>query len=159
MSSSAIHVRLAGAPDLAAVVALERTTAEAPHWTEAEYAAIVASSASTVRRCLFVAQTASELTGFAVGKVIGKGPEASAELESVAVAAEARRSGVGRALCVAVIDWCRAQGAVEMELEVRASSAGAIALYTGLGFVEVGRRPGYYAEPKDDAVLMRLELA
>jgi ribosomal-protein-alanine N-acetyltransferase len=46
-----------------------------------------------------------------------------------------------------------------MELEVRASSAGAIALYTGLGFVEAGRRPGYYAEPKDDAVLMRLELA
>ncbi len=159
MSASGIHVRLAGAPDLAAVVELERTTAEAPHWAEAEYAAIVATSAGTVRRCLFVAQTASELTGFAAGKVIGKGPEASAELESVAVAAETRRSGVGRALCTAVIDWCRAQGAGSMELEVRASSAGAIALYTGLGFVAEGRRPGYYAEPKDDAVLMRLELA
>src|SRR6266702_5733449 len=106
MSASGIHVRLAGAPDLAAVVELERTTAEAPHWAEAEYAAIVATSAGTVRRCLFVAQTASELTGFAAGKVVGKGPEASAELESVAVAAETRRSGVGRALCTAVIDWC-----------------------------------------------------
>jgi ribosomal-protein-alanine N-acetyltransferase len=120
---------------------------------------MVASSASAVRRCLFIAEREGELTGFAAGKVVGKGPEASAELESVAVGAEARRSGIGRALCAAAIDWCRAQGAAEMELEVRASSAGAIALYTGLGFVEAGRRPGYYAEPKDDAVLMRLELA
>jgi ribosomal-protein-alanine N-acetyltransferase len=159
MSASGIHVRLAHAADLVTVVALERATAEAPHWAEVEYAAMVASSASAVRRCLFIAEREGELIGFAAGKVVGKGPEASAELESVAVGAEARRSGVGRALCAAAIDWCRAQGAAEMELEVRASSAGAIALYTGLGFVEAGRRPGYYAEPKDDAVLMRLELA
>jgi ribosomal-protein-alanine N-acetyltransferase len=58
-----------------------------------------------------------------------------------------------------VIDWCRAQGAEAVELEVRASSAGAIALYAGLGFVGVGRRPKYYSGPEDDAVLMRLELA
>ena len=46
-----------------------------------------------------------------------------------------------------------------MELEVRAGSAGAIGLYEGLGFVGVGRRRGYYRDPVDDAVLMRLDLA
>jgi ribosomal-protein-alanine N-acetyltransferase len=42
---------------------------------------------------------------------------------------------------------------------VRAGSAGAIALYERLGFVAVGRRPGYYRSPVEDAVLMRLEVA
>ena len=46
-----------------------------------------------------------------------------------------------------------------MELEVRAGSVGAIALYKRLGLVAVGRRPGYYRSPMEDAVLMRLEVA
>ncbi len=73
--------------------------------------------------------------------------------------AAARRVGVGRALCEAVIDWCRGQGAAAMELEVRAGGGGAIALYAGLGFVAVGQRQGYYREPVEDALLMRLEFA
>jgi len=97
--------------------------------------------------------------GFAVGKVVGIGEESSSELESVAVGSDARRMGVGRLLCIAVIDWCRAQGAAAIELEVRAGSAGAIALYEGLGFEIEGRRPRYYQAPLDDAVLMRLKLA
>ncbi len=152
-----VQVRVGGAADLAGVIALERATAEAPHWPVGEYAAIVGPQSREVRRCLFVAQDAGTLIGFAVGKVVG-GSESSAEIESVAVAAEARRRGVGRALCVAVADWCRAQGAIVMELEVRAGSAGAVALYAGLGFVVVGQRRGYYRDPVDDAVLMRLEL-
>jgi len=87
------------------------------------------------------------------------GSESSSELESVAVSSDARRAGVGRSLCAAVIEWCRTQGAAEIELEVRAGSAGAIALYLGLGFVAEGRRSGYYREPTDDGVLMRLKLA
>ena len=80
---------------------------------------------------------------------------------------------MGRALCGAVVEWCRGEGAAELELEVRAGSAGAIALYTGLGFVTMGRRAAYYrgirglagsdlagyGAPAEDALLMRLELA
>ncbi len=47
-------------------------------------------------------------------------------------------------------------------LEVRASNLAAQLFYARSGFVEVGRRPGYYAKtatkPKEDAVLMSLEL-
>lgn len=156
MSLPGLRVRAAGVADLAGVVALERAVAEAPHWAEGDYAAIV--DGSGVRRCLFVAEAEGGLVGFAVGKVIGRGSESSAELESVAVHMDARRFGVGRALCEAVIEWCGGQGAAVLELEVRASSAGAIALYEGLGFARVGQRRGYYREPVDDAVLMRLEL-
>jgi ribosomal-protein-alanine N-acetyltransferase len=52
------------------------------------------------------------------------------------------------------MDWCRVEGAAEVGLEVRAGSVGAIAMYGGLGFVEVGRRVGYYGEPDEDAVVM-----
>jgi ribosomal-protein-alanine N-acetyltransferase len=176
MSVVGLLVRVGSAEDLAGVVVLERSVAEAPHWSEGEYRTIVGSQAGArgvgVRRCLFVAEAAGRLVGFAVGKVIGTGRDCLAELESVVVDAGARRGGVGRALCEAVMEWCRGEGAVAMELEVRAGSAGAAALYGGLGFVAVGRRAAYYPGisdrtaygtvceegPAEDAVLMRLEL-
>jgi ribosomal-protein-alanine N-acetyltransferase len=160
MRVEGLRVRVAAAADVVGVVALERAIAEAPHWAEGEYAAIVNVDAtgSAVRRCFFVAEAEGRLLGFAVGKVIGWSGEGVAELESMAVEAAARRSGVGRALCAAVADWCTGQGAARLELEVRAGSVGAIALYTGLGFVGIGRRAGYYRQPVEDALLMRLDL-
>ena len=70
-----------------------------------------------------------------------------------------RRQRLGTALCRAVMGWAAGEGARAIELEVRAKSAGAIRLYGGLGFVAVGRRPGYYELPADDAVVMRCGLA
>ena len=159
MSIGGFRVRVGVAADLEAVVALERVVSEAPHWTEAEYAGIVAQYCGGVRRCLFVAEVEAKIVGFAVGKVIGAERDCLADLESVVVDAAARRGGVGRALCEAVVGWCRHQGATAMELEVRAGSFGAIALYSGLGFEAVGRRGAYYEAPVEDALLMRLELA
>jgi ribosomal-protein-alanine N-acetyltransferase len=158
MSVTGFCVRGGGVEDLAAVVALERGVEQASHWSEAEYAGIVQMREGGVRRCLWVAEAEGRLVGFAVGKVVGSGPEGLAELESVVVDATVRRMGLGRALCGAVVGWSRRQGAVAIELEVRVGSAGAIKLYEGLGFVGVGRRRGYYDAPKDDALLMRLEL-
>jgi len=71
----------------------------------------------------------------------------------VAVAKDARRRGAGSALvAVALADAART-GAVAAHLEVRASNAAAIALYTRLGFVAGGRRPRYY-DATEDAILM-----
>jgi ribosomal-protein-alanine N-acetyltransferase len=164
-------VRVAESADVAGVVALERGIAKAPHWVEAEYVGILDKGGDedkrgdddkggdgAIRRCFFVAVAERRLLGFAVGKVIGSDPDGLGELESVAVEAAARRRGVGRALCGAVASWCRNQGVAALELEVRAGSGGAIALYAGLGFVVAGRRAGYYREPVEDALQMRLEL-
>jgi ribosomal-protein-alanine N-acetyltransferase len=161
MRAGGFRIRVAGAADVAGVVALERGIMEAPHWAEGEYAAMVRAdnAGGAVRRGFFVAEgEGRRLLGFAVGKVIGSDTEEVGELESVAVEASARRGGVGRALCAAVGEWCWEQGAAALELEVRAGSAGAIALYAGLGFVVVGRRVGYYLAPVEDALLMRLDL-
>lgn len=153
--------------DVGAVVALERGVAGAPHWSPEEYAAIFRTDAAGagVRRCLFVAEAEDDLLGFSVGSlVIGAGagadgdPEARGrgwgEIESVAVAEGARRQGIGRALCRTILAWCEEQGAGSAGLEVRARSEGALSMYRGLGFRETGRRPRYYADPVEDAVVM-----
>jgi [ribosomal protein S18]-alanine N-acetyltransferase len=155
-----LEIRRATEKDLAEVVLLERETSTSPHWAWAEYAGMQRTGHSGgVRRCLFVAADGRNLHGFAVGKALGHGADTQAELESVVVRSEDRREGIGSALCRAVMDWSRREGAHEITLEVRASSSGAIRLYGGLGFVAVGRRPAYYHEPPEDAVIMHCFLA
>lgn len=149
--------------DGGAVVALERGVAGAPHWSPEEYAAIFRTDAAGagVCRCLFVAEAEDDLLGFSVGSLvveIGAGAGAVGrgwgEIESVAVAERARRQGIGQALCRTILAWCEEQGAGSAGLEVRAGSEGALAMYRGLGFRETGRRPRYYADPVEDAVVM-----
>jgi [ribosomal protein S18]-alanine N-acetyltransferase len=160
---------------------LDRATELAPHWPVAAYTAILdatcAASGSAFAdpdrppsRCLVVAERIPVdgvthpglLVGFAVGLMHsapapGEAGYCVAELEDIVVAADCRRAGIGRALCSAVLDWCRLQGATEAVLEVRAANAAAIALYKLLGFEQSGRRPGYYRDPEDDAVTMLLQ--
>ncbi len=149
-----VQVEPARPEDVAAVLEIEREVAQAPHWSEDVYQQIVASGGEgPQRRCLLVARLRDELVGFAAARVLAD----ESELESIAVRADVRRMGAGRALCGTAIAWAWQQGAGEMILEVRASSAGAQALYRSLGFVTTGLRTGYYARPDEDAMLMRLE--
>ena len=50
------------------------------------------------------------------------------------------------------------ENVIALLLEVRVSNAPAIALYEGLGFAQVGRRPKYYHNPHEDALILRKEL-
>jgi [ribosomal protein S18]-alanine N-acetyltransferase len=158
MKEAGFRVRVGVVGDLGEVVEMERGIVGAPHWAEADYAGMLREDGGAVRRRLLVAEGEDGLVGFAVGKVIGEGVGSVAELESVAVRAEARRSGVARDLCRALVAWCLELGAGALELEVREGNEAAIGLYGGFGFLVVGRRRGYYREPAEDAVLMRLEL-
>ncbi|WP_458524888.1 GNAT family N-acetyltransferase [Onishia taeanensis] len=82
-----------------------------------------------------------------------------AELQAITVAPSARRRGVARALLEGLIATASGWGSERLLLEVRASNAPALALYRGLGFIEEGRRRGYYpategVSPREDALLM-----
>ncbi len=118
------QIRRAHKEDLEAIIALDRKTTNAPHWAESDYRSAVEGAPSTaLQRCLLLAEQEGgdhrlDLIGFAVGKAIGSGVEATAELESVVVVEQARRSGVGRALCAAIIQWCRALDIPKVDLEV-----------------------------------------
>ena len=79
-----------------------------------------------------------------------------ADVMNVAVSPALRRRGIARALFAELER--RLPEIDELFLEVRASNSGAIALYRTLGFEQVGRRPNYYLDPHEDALILRKEL-
>ena len=80
------------------------------------------------------------------------------DMMNVAVHPEHRRKGVAEALIAALSQGLKERGNVWLTLEVRASNAPAIALYDKLGFAQVGRRPNYYRNPREDALILRKSL-
>lgn len=80
-----------------------------------------------------------------------------ADMMNLAVAPDYRQKGIGEQLVKELIRRLKMQQVTCLTLEVRASNAPAIRLYDKLGFVEVGSRPGYYHNPKEDALILRKE--
>lgn len=80
-----------------------------------------------------------------------------ADMMNLAVAPLYRRQGVGERLVLALVDRLRSRGVCRLSLEVRNSNTPALALYTKLGFRQVGLRPNYYLEPREDARILRKE--
>ncbi len=80
-----------------------------------------------------------------------------ADMMNLAVLPAYRRSGVGETLVRELICRLHEQQVNCLTLEVRASNVGAIALYQKLGFEQVGRRPNYYVDPREDALILRKE--
>lgn len=92
-----------------------------------------------------------------VGYVGSQSVMGEADMMNVAVSQEYRNRGVGRALISALITVLKSQGVYCLTLEVRASNEPAIHLYQTMGFVQIGRRPNYYAAPKEDALILKKE--
>ena len=148
--TESVLVRSMRLADLERVLEIAAGLPEAPRWSRAAY--LVALDALAMpRRFALAAEIAGSVTGFAVASQIGD----EAELESIAVASAFQRLGVGRQLLEALAAAVRAGGARSMLLEVRASNVRAIAFYRRLGWSECGRRPRYYADPEEDAILFR----
>jgi ribosomal-protein-alanine N-acetyltransferase len=84
------------------------------------------------------------------------------EILTVAVAPDARRRGVAKALMSAAVEAAQAAGSTQAFLEVAVDNMEAVGLYAGLGFRRSGVRRGYYnrgREGRIDALVMRLDLA
>ena len=82
-----------------------------------------------------------------------------ADMMNLAVLPEYRGKGVGASLVLELIRRLQENQVSCLTLEVRISNEPAIRLYEKLGFTEVGRRPGYYHNPKEDALILRKEWA
>lgn len=104
-------------------------------WSAAEFETLLASP-----HVFLVA----EARGFALGRVIVD----EVELLTIATAPEARRQGVGRRLMQAFEAEAKGRGVALAHLEVAADNLPALALYQAQGWVETGRRAGYY--PRSD---------
>lgn len=79
------------------------------------------------------------------------------DMMNVAVSPEARRKGIAQGLILALVGELKHLESHCLTLEVRASNIPAIALYKKLEFSQVGRRPNYYRNPKEDALILRKE--
>lgn len=80
-------------------------------------------------------------------------------LLNLAVHRQERRKGWGRYLLDAMIQAGRSKGAELAWLEVRPSNAAAQRLYQKTGFKQTGRRPRYYRDTKEDALVMSRSIA
>jgi len=80
-----------------------------------------------------------------------------AEILTLGTAPMMRRSGLARALILAVSAEAHARGASEIFLEVASNNTAAAALYAGIGFCVAGKRPRYYRDVggASDAIIMR----
>ena len=80
-----------------------------------------------------------------------------ADMMNIAVAPDFRRMGVAANLIDELVNRLKANQVNCLTLEVRASNEPAIALYQKFDFEQVRRRPNYYRNPKEDALILRKE--
>ncbi len=138
--------------DIDRVMAIALSLPTAPQWGRAAYEAAV--SGDGPRRIALVAEYSRELIGFAIARSF----DSLAEIETIAIEKQAQGFGFGSSLLFAILEELRLAGVVEVELEVRSSNEWALWIYKRAGFLEAGRRRGYYREPVEDAVLLRFGL-
>lgn len=79
-----------------------------------------------------------------------------AHIATLAVEEDFRRQGIASGLICTALNTLEEEGAVTAMLEVRESNAAAQIIYRRFGFQLVGRRPGYYKDNGEDAILMTL---
>ena len=84
--------------------------------------------------------------------------EPQSDIQTIGVAVDARRQGLGRVFMLRLIDEARDRGAREVFLEVRADNPAAQALYDSLGFEQIAVRAKYYQPDGVDAHVMRLTI-
>jgi len=146
-----LSIRPATVADLPAMMALEKRAATAAHWSAEQYQDLLHSTESV--RVAMVLTVENEVQAFMIARVVHE----EWEIENIAVAAPARRRGLGSRLLGKLLDMARAKNATAIFLEVRESNQAARTLYEKWAFLESGRRRRYYSDPVEDAILYRID--
>lgn len=92
------------------------------------------------------------------GYIVARETAGELHINNVAVRSEYRRRGIGATLLNRVLTEARRRKANAAFLEVRSGNQAAQTLYEKSGFKAIARRPNYYSEPLEDAVVMSLVL-
>lgn len=134
------------AADVDAVLSIEQAVHAHP-WTRGNFADALAAG--------YLCQV-DEADGQLRGYVVLLPGVDEAELLTIGIAAAHQRRGLGEALLRVALRLADERGLPRVFLEVSPSNLAALALYRKAGFLEVGRRRGYYPAPhgREDAILM-----
>ena len=143
------YIRRMTVEDVPAVAELDRIAFTLP-WTERSFHFEVTSNPAS--RC-WVAEQAGRIVGVVVAWLLVD----EVHIATIATHPDVRRQGIAQALLAHVLKAGAQEGAVSSFLEVRASNLAARAMYRKFGYEDTGRRPRYYKDNGEDAILMTLE--
>ncbi len=144
-----IEIRRMKMEDIPEVAAIDRNSFALP-WTERsfKYEALENSAA----RC-WVTTVDERVASMLVLWIIAD----EAHIATIATHSDFRRRGFAKKMLLKALVSAREEGVKKALLEVRARHVIAQKIYCDIGFVEVGRRPMYYRDNGEDAVLMTME--
>lgn len=135
--------------DVPAIAELEKLCFSDP-WSENS----IASELDNRLSYWLVAEDSGKIAGYVGSQSVLD----AADMMNLAVSPDYRQQGVGQALVEELVRHLQENRVIALLLEVRVSNMPAISLYEKLGFVQVGRRPKYYHNPREDALILRKEL-
>lgn len=138
---SRIRIRPAEERDLPAITAIQRTAPESSQWEAHDYLSFDCRVATL--------DGDARIAGFLVSRTLA---DQEREILNIAVHPDFRRSRVATELIRG--ELARSPGA--HFLEVRESNTAARRLYESLGFERIGERPGYYDNPPETGIVMRI---
>lgn len=134
----AATLRPATLDDLANLVALEAATFDYSQIGRTSFRRLIKSASAH----LFVLAEGAEIRGY--GLLLTRKNSKTWRLYSIAVAAAARGTGVGRKLLEHALELARTNGAKALSLEVKVDNQAAIELYRRYDFEVVDLLPDYY---------------
>ena len=168
------RLREMAAGDLETIARLESELFGAEAWSRDLLAAELVASPGPGADRRYVVVESEETDDDAAGRATGAGPHGprllgyaglyhaggltSADLLTIATVPAARGRGIASLMLTELVSTAREVSCPDVLLEVRQSNEAAQRLYTGHGFVPIGRRRRYYQAPPEDAVVMRLTL-
>ena len=148
--SKKVMIRLLRIEDISDLAAILEESSEAARWSRESFEKLQMSEGFLA----LVSEMAGSVTGFVCGRQMAD----EGEILNLAVRRQNRKKGEGRALLSAALEKLQRGGVRRVYLEVRESNATAIVFYQKQGFSIMGRRPGYYREPEEAAVLMEKKI-
>jgi ribosomal-protein-alanine N-acetyltransferase len=147
-----IRIRPAAAADLPGFARLQAASFEET-WSAPEIEALLAGPGGFGLAAL----SDGRVSGFLIGRAVA----GEAEIITVAVEPDLRRSGLGAALIESAAEAASEAGASSLFLEVAVDNEPALKLYEGAGFNRAGFRAAYYQRkggPPADALVLRRDL-
>lgn len=144
-----IRIRRAKTSDLPQILAIEKESFPTP-WSKEAFL----KEFEKKNGVFLVIEEASEILGYVCFWVIAD----EMHLANLAVRRDCRQKGLGKKLLEVALETAKRYGAKRALLEVREGNLAALRLYQSLGFKFEGRRPRYYSDTGEDAILMGLSL-
>ena len=147
MQRNNFDIRKAEVSDVSEFAELEKLCFSAP-WSENALRETMEGDNS----CFLVAEENGRVCGY-IGSYYALD---EGYITNVAVHPDCRRRGIGQALVGELVECGKQLGLLFLTLEVREGNCAAISLYEKLGFKNVGKRPRFYTNPSEAAVLMTI---